>query len=75
MNLELTREEVELVVSALDSHEYWQLSDQDFRHSGFVLGDGSEDEENVAEIQRCRALAEKLSELLTSSTDESRTSP
>jgi hypothetical protein len=54
---------------------HWQLSDQDPRDSGFVLGDGPEDEETAAEIQRCRALTEKLRQMPTGSADESRTSP
>jgi len=69
----LTEDDIALLVDALDSHEYWQLSDPLWRHSGAVIlpsddperwADGPEptgDERQViTEIERCRTLAERL---------------
>jgi len=33
----LDDDDVALIVEALDSHEYWQLSDPTWRHSGAVI--------------------------------------
>jgi hypothetical protein len=33
----LTDDDIALLVEALDSHEYWQLSDPTWRHSGAVI--------------------------------------
>jgi hypothetical protein len=73
----LTTEEIGLIVEALDSHEYWQLSDPTWRHSGAVIlpGDDAqrwadrptptpEQREAIAEIGRCRSLADRLRERL-----------
>ena len=38
-------QEVELLCEALDSHAYWQLSDEEYRSSGGVVGTGSDDGE------------------------------
>ena len=37
IGLALTRNEVELLIEALDSHEYWQPSEPRWRHSGAVV--------------------------------------
>lgn len=69
----LDDEDIALIIEALDSHEYWQLSDPTWRHSGAVIlpnddplrwADGpaptAVEREAIAEIERCRALAERL---------------
>lgn len=56
----LTADELGLLRSALDSHEYWQLSDEHYRDSGFVHGLGSDSKEARDEIAACRALLRKL---------------
>jgi hypothetical protein len=55
--INLTIEEMLLLEEALDSHEYWQLSDTDARNDGYSLVEDGDDEE----IDACRKLAEKLS--------------
>jgi len=52
----LTPEEVTLLVEALDSHEYWQLSEPHERGSGYSLVDDGANEE----IDAVRALNAKL---------------
>lgn len=58
--IELTTDELDLLRAALDSHKYWQLSDEDYRSDGYVLEPGSEDPEAVASIVACDALVAKL---------------
>ena len=59
--LTVTTEELHLLKEALDSHIYWQLSDEHYRHSGFVYDPGSDDTEQAAEIRACETLDKKLS--------------
>ena len=33
----LTNADISLIIEALDSHEYWQLGDPTWRHSGAVI--------------------------------------
>lgn len=55
-SIDLTDEELALIREALDSHEYWQLSEPHERNNGYSLvGDGVDDE-----IDACRALDAKL---------------
>jgi hypothetical protein len=69
----LTNADISLLIEALDSHEYWQLSDQAWRHSGAVIlpsddlslwadrpAPNEEEREAISEIERCRALADRL---------------
>lgn len=69
----LASEDLWLIIEALDSHEYWQLSEPTWRHSGAVIlpsDDESlwedrpaptEEEQNaISEIEQCRALADRL---------------
>jgi len=63
----LSDADIARLVEALDSHEYWQLSEENERHSGYVVlpGDCDEEEEDEeseahAEIRACRKLAERL---------------
>ncbi len=37
ITFELTPREIVLLMEALDSHEYWQLSDPTWRNSGYVV--------------------------------------
>ncbi len=60
MKIDVTEEELALLIRALDSHKYWQLSDRKYRNDGFVLEPGSDDEEAAEEIQQVTALEEKL---------------
>jgi hypothetical protein len=56
----LTDEEVGLLREALDSHIYWQLSDEHYRDSGFVSDPGSDEPDKAAEIAAANALDRKL---------------
>ncbi len=63
--IQLTRREVQVLLDALDSHEYWQLSDPAYRWSGFVMEDGADDvdaREGIAEVRR---LVERLERATT----------
>ena len=52
----LSPDEITLLVEALDSHEYWQLSESHERNSGYsTVEDGASDE-----IDAVRALIGKL---------------
>jgi hypothetical protein len=52
----LTHETIGLLIDALDSHEYWQLSERHERNDGYST---IEDGEN-AEVDAVRALISKL---------------
>jgi hypothetical protein len=56
----LTVADIQVLLDGLDSHVYWDLSDDDCRSSGFVVGDGSSVPEHPAEIRRVRALMDRL---------------
>jgi hypothetical protein len=56
VSVRLTQGEISLLVDALDSHEYWQLSEPHERNDGYSL---VEDGENDA-IDAVRALITKL---------------
>lgn len=69
----LTNADISLLIEALDSHEYWQLSDQAWRHSGAVIlpnddeslweqrpAPNDEEQETISAIERCRELADRL---------------
>ncbi len=45
VTIELSAAEVDLLAEALDSHEYWQLSDARWRDSGYVILPGEDTEE------------------------------
>jgi hypothetical protein len=64
MKIELKTEEIEILLSALDSHVYWQLSDQKYRNSGFVHEPGSDDEDTAAEIVEAVGLSDRLRKLI-----------
>lgn len=52
----LSPDEITLLVEALDSHEYWQLSESNERRDGYSTIEDGENEE----IDAVRALAAKL---------------
>lgn len=56
INVELSDAEVALLIEALDSHEYWQLSEPHERNDGYSLVVDGED----GEIDAVRALIAKL---------------
>ena len=58
--LELTTSELELILSALDSHRYWQLSDPKYLDSGSVRDPASDDPEAAEEIEAVNGLEAKL---------------
>ena len=60
MQFEVSPEDLDRIIEALDSHVYWQLSDQHYRSNADVLDPGSDDPEQRSEIEACRQLAEKL---------------
>ena len=56
----LTPDEITLLIEALDSHEYWQLSEPTERKSGYSTVEDGENEEIdavrtlIAKLERCR---------------------
>ena len=49
------------IVEAIDSHIYWQLSDDRYRANGAVIEPGSDDPAVAAEIVALEALQDELS--------------
>jgi hypothetical protein len=60
MNVPLTQADLNILIEALDSHRYWQLSDDQYRDSGNVLEPGSDDPEVCAELAAAELLTQKL---------------
>jgi hypothetical protein len=58
----MTPEEITKIVEAIDSHIYWQLSDEWYRANGAVLEPGSDDPDVAAEIAAFEALQDKLND-------------
>ena len=56
----VTKAQLELLCQALDSHAYWQLSDEHYRNNSEVRGKGSDDPDMAAEIRACRRLEKRL---------------
>ena len=65
MQVELSAEDLDRIVAALDSHIYWQLADQRYRSSGYVLEPGADDPAQAEEIEACTALADRLQAVRT----------
>lgn len=59
----VTPEELELLLDALGSHIYWQVSDLRYRHDANVRDPGSDDPEKQQAYRQARALEEKLEQL------------
>jgi hypothetical protein len=55
-----TLQELALIAEALDSHEYWQLSESHYRRDGYVQGVGSDDPEQREAIAATRELMRKV---------------
>jgi hypothetical protein len=47
VTLELTREELDLLIEALDSHAYWQIGDSHNRRDGYFREDLCDPEEDA----------------------------
>ena len=60
----LTRSELLLITEAIESYVYWQLSEPEFRRDCVVVGEGSTDPEQRAEIQRAVAIVARLERAL-----------
>ena len=58
--MQLSPEDLNRIIEALDSHVYWQLSEPHYRNNADVLEPGSDDPEVAAEIDACRELADRL---------------
>lgn len=58
--VKLTRRQLRLLADALDSHQYWQLSDEHYRNDGFVHPPGSDDDDTADTIELCDRLAADL---------------
>jgi len=56
----LTVDQIRLLASALDSHIYWQLSDQQYRNDGYVLPPASNDPAMRKEIRSSLRLLARL---------------
>ena len=55
-----TKDEWALIHEALDSHVYWELSDQHYRKDGEVVGLGSDDFEQQQKIKDAAMLMLKV---------------
>jgi len=60
--IELDDHQVHLLREALDSHLYWQVSDEQFRDSGYVFAPVSDDPEKRAEALEVDRLLAVLGE-------------
>lgn len=65
MKIDLSPEDVDLITEALDSHAYWQLSEDQYRNDGVVQPPGSDDPDDAAVIARCEDLAARLAAQVT----------
>ena len=73
VGVQFTPRELALVCEALDSHVYWQLSDEHYRRDGYVHEPGSDDAHNAEEISEAETLLRRLGPALlkTTSTESS----
>ena len=60
IRIEFDSQNLELLIKALDSHVYWQLSDRRYRRDGYVLEPGSDNPEVAKEICRINKLIARL---------------
>ena len=60
MTIDVSRSDLDRIVAALDSHVYWQLSDQHYRNDAAVIGPGADDPEQAEEIAAVRELLDRL---------------
>jgi len=68
IDVQMTLRQLALVCEALDSHVYWQLSDEHYRRDGYVNEPGSDDEDNAEEIAEAVALLRRLEPALHKTT-------
>ncbi|HTF88356.1 MAG TPA: hypothetical protein VK843_08100 [Planctomycetota bacterium] len=68
VDLRLTQRELALITEALDSHIYWQLSDEHYRSDGYVHEPGSDDADNAEQIVDTEALIRRVQSTLQSLT-------
>jgi len=82
LTITLSAHDLELLVEALDSHEYWQLGYNLPRKNGFVILPGDRDpdliweaspptaneHESIVEIERCRTLSARLEAMVRGTT-------
>ena len=68
IDVQITLRHLALVCEALDSHVYWQLSDEHYRRDGYVNEPGSDDEDNAEEIAEAVALLRRLEPALHKTT-------
>jgi hypothetical protein len=60
IKIEFSDKELRLIIEALDSHAYWQLSDPLYRNSGFVMDPGSNDPEMRKQLKATNKLHDQL---------------
>jgi hypothetical protein len=63
-DVQLSKKELELIYQALDSHVYWQLSEDKYRRDSSVMPPGSDDPEAAEEIREADELRTRLFSLL-----------
>ncbi len=63
MKIELSREQLIILIEALNSHVYWQLSEPEFRRDGFVDHPGSKDADDARAIGAALRLSEHLQDI------------
>lgn len=60
ITLTLSPDEASLLISALDSHQYWELSDDNHRWNGFALEPDDDEDENAGEYYEAQVLIDKI---------------
>jgi hypothetical protein len=60
ITLTIDAAEAHILTEALDSHIYWQLSDELYRRDGYVDDPGSDDPDNAAAITEAELLTNKI---------------
>jgi len=58
--VELQESEIEIVLTALESHAYWQISEEKYRGNGYVYAPGADDEETAELLQTIDRLSVRL---------------
>jgi hypothetical protein len=62
--VQLSNKELELLREALDSHMYWQLSDEKYRNDADITPPGSDDPDSFELIQQSETLWGKIHALI-----------
>lgn len=55
--VELTDPQMELLLAALESHAYWQVSEEKYRNNGYVYAPGADDPDTADDLQEIDRLA------------------